>query len=104
MATQPAGNDAVTADQRHYTVEFENDKVRVLRAKYGPREKSRMHTHPALVAVLITDANVRFTYPDGRTEDVSMSRGQVVNMTAVEHLPENLSDQPFEIILLEVKE
>jgi hypothetical protein len=32
-----------------------------------------------------------------------MSRGQVVNMTAVEHLPENLSDQPFEIILLEVK-
>jgi hypothetical protein len=43
--------DPVKVDPKHYTVEFENDKVRVLRIKYGPGEKSVMHAHPALVAV-----------------------------------------------------
>jgi hypothetical protein len=32
--------DAVTVDSKHYTVEFENSEVRVLRIKYGPGEKS----------------------------------------------------------------
>ena len=54
----PAG-DPVTVDPKHYSVEFENDKVRVLRIKYGPGEKSVMHAHPALVAVFLTDGKVR---------------------------------------------
>lgn len=33
--TQPTGPDPVIVDSEHYTVEFENDKVRVLRIKYG---------------------------------------------------------------------
>ena len=35
-----------TVDSGHYAVEMENDKVRVLRIKYGPHEKSVMHSHP----------------------------------------------------------
>jgi hypothetical protein len=35
--------DPVKVDAKHYTVEVENDKVRVLRIRYGPREKSVMH-------------------------------------------------------------
>jgi outer membrane receptor for Fe3+-dicitrate len=31
--------DPVKADSRHYTIEFENDKVRVVRIKYGVTEK-----------------------------------------------------------------
>ena len=31
--------DPVHVDLRHYTVEFENDQVRVLRIRYGPHEK-----------------------------------------------------------------
>lgn len=30
--------DAVIADPVHYSVEFENDRVRMIRAKYGPGE------------------------------------------------------------------
>ena len=30
--------DPIAVDAKHYSVEFENDKVRVLRIKYGPRE------------------------------------------------------------------
>ena len=36
--------DAVQADPQHYTVELEDDRVRVLRARYGPGEKSVPHS------------------------------------------------------------
>jgi hypothetical protein len=35
---KPTAPDPVTVDPKHYTVELENEKVRVLRIKYGPRE------------------------------------------------------------------
>jgi quercetin dioxygenase-like cupin family protein len=109
MATQPADQpapartDPVHVDPKHYTVELENEKVRVLRIKYGPHEKSEMHGHPALVGVFLTDSNFRFTYPDGRTEEITGKAGQVISFPAFEHLPENLSDQPFEAIAVELK-
>jgi len=43
--------DPVKLDLKHYKVVIDNDEVRVLRAKYGPHEKSVMHEHPASVAV-----------------------------------------------------
>jgi quercetin dioxygenase-like cupin family protein len=105
MGAQPtsARTDPVRVDAKHYTVELENEKVRVLRIKYGPHEKSKMHSHPALVGVMLTDCNIRFTYPDGKTEEITAKAGQVVNFPAVDHNPENLSDRPFEAIAVELK-
>jgi quercetin dioxygenase-like cupin family protein len=96
--------DPVKVDPKHYTVEFENDKVRVLRINYAPGEKSVMHNHPNAVAVFLADAGGRFTYPDAKTEDVEMKAGQTAWFPAVEHLPENVShDKPIHLILVELK-
>ncbi len=107
MATTPtpqAGRqDPVKVDPRHYTIELENNRVRVLRARYGPHEKSSMHAHPALVGISLTDSRVRFTYPDGKTENAELKAGQVLSYESVVHLPENLSDKPLEIVLVELK-
>jgi|SRR5262245_47170848 len=107
MSTQtgakPGSTDPVVVDPKHYTVELENEKVRVLRIRYGPKEKSTMHSHPALVGVMLTDAHIRFSYPDGRTEEITGKPGLVVSFPAVDHLPENLSDQPLEVIAVELK-
>ena len=97
------GKDPVKVDPKHYTVEFENDKVRVLRIRYGPGEKSVMHRHPALVDVFLTDGKVRFTYPDGKKEEVTIKAGQVMHSDAVEHDPENVGSKPLEAILIELK-
>ena len=102
-AVQPARQDPVQVDPKHYTVEFEDEKIRVLRIKYGPREKSVMHGHPALVGVMLTDGHIRFTYPDGKTEEVTAKAGQVLNFPALDHLPENLEDRPFEVVAVELK-
>jgi uncharacterized RmlC-like cupin family protein len=71
--------------------------------KYGPREKSVMHGHPSVVAVFLTSNNGRFTFPDGRTEERSWKAGESMVMPAEEHLPENLSDNPLEVVLVELK-
>ena len=95
--------DPVKVDSKHYKVEFENDKVRVLHITYGPHEKSVMHQHPANVAVFVTDGQVRFTLPDGKTQDVSVKAGTTQWNAGGKHLPENVGDKPFEVILVELK-
>lgn len=95
--------DSTRVDPKHYTVDMENDHVRVLRVRYGPHEKSVMHTHPATVAVFLNDAKVRMTYPDGRSEDREMRAGQAQWSGPEEHLPENLTGNNLEVILIELK-
>ena len=95
--------DPVKVDGKHYKVEFENDSVRVLRITYGPHEKSVMHHHPDTVAVFLTDGQTRFTLPNGKSQDSPVKAGSVQWSKAWEHLPENLSDKPFELILVELK-
>ncbi len=99
---QPAP-DPVRVDPKHYKVEFENDRVRVLRIRYEPGEKSVMHSHPESISVFLTDANTKFTYPDGRSEDITGNAGSVIHMDAFEHDPSNTSDKPFEVIQIELK-
>ena len=100
---QPAFADPVKVDPQHYKVEFENEKVRVLRITYGAGEKSVMHGHPSLVAVFLTDGLFKFTYPDGKTEEIETKAGEVRSFPAFAHLPESLSDKPFEAIAVELK-
>jgi quercetin dioxygenase-like cupin family protein len=102
-APRAQANDPVAVDAKHYTVEHEDERVRVLRIRYGPGEKSTMHSHPESIAVLITDAKIRMTYPDGTTEDMQAAAGTVMHMPDVEHLPENIGDSAFEVIQVEMK-
>ncbi len=55
LATILSAQDAAKVDPKHYTVVSENDEVRILKVHYGPHEKSVMHSHPATVAVFLTD-------------------------------------------------
>ena len=95
--------DPVKVDSNHYKVEFENAQVRVLRIKYGPHEKSVMHRHQNAVAIFVTDANGRFTFPNGKTQDFNSKAGATQWTPAGLHLPENTSDQSFEVIVVELK-
>jgi quercetin dioxygenase-like cupin family protein len=95
--------DAVTADPAHYTVEQENDVFRVLRIRYGAKDKSIMHAHPAGCAVFLTAQNATFTLPDGTVEKADDQPGDVTCGDASVHLPANAGEQPFELILVELK-
>jgi quercetin dioxygenase-like cupin family protein len=99
-----ANGDPVAIDSSHYSVEFENERVRVIRVNYGPGEKSVMHSHPSLIAIMLTDSTIRMSYPDGTSEVIEGKAGQVMQMPAVDHLPENAGTQTFQAILVELKD
>jgi quercetin dioxygenase-like cupin family protein len=95
--------DPAQVDAKHYKVTFENDQVRILRITYGVHEKSVMHEHPNSIAVFLVDGRIKFTRPDGQSEDRDVKAGQSVWNPAGKHLPENLGDKPFEVVLIEMK-
>jgi len=100
---RPGTQDPVKVDPEHYRVELENEKVRVLRVRYGPHEKSVMHGHPPSAEINLTVAHLMVRYADGRTESMQAKAGQVLLLPASERLLENLSDFPYEAIVIELK-
>ena len=95
--------DATKVDANHYKIEFQNKRVRILRVHYGPHEKSVMHSHPDCIAIFQTDGRVKFTFPNGKTEERDTKAGQAIFTPAARHLPENLTDRDMEVILIELK-
>ena len=102
-ASAAFAQDAVKVDPKHYSVLEENDQVRILKAHYGPHEKSVMHSHPNAIAVFITDGVVTFHLPDGKTQEVTTKAGTAHYTTAVTHLPENTTDHDMDVIVIEMK-
>ena len=98
-----SAQDAVKVDPKHYTVLSENAEVRILKVHYGPHEKSVMHSHPAAVAVFLTDAKARFTYADGKMDDVVAKAGDAQYTPSTVHLPENTGDKGMDVIVVELK-
>ena len=53
--------------------------------------------------MFLTDANAKFTCPDGKSEDIRAKAGSVQRMDAFTSLPENASKKSFEVIQVELK-
>ena len=102
-AVPALAQDPVKVDPNHYKVEIENAQVRVLRVKVGPGEKSAMHRHPNAVAIFQTNGRVKFTFPNGKTEERDIVAGTTLWTPAITHSPENIGSAEFEVILVELK-
>ncbi len=107
MAVTVVAQDPVQVDPQHYKVEFENDQMRVVRITFGPNEKSVMHEHPNGGCVIqITDEHTRHTDPAGKA---TITRGTAGTFACdnrggtYRHLPESLSNQRLELLLVEMK-
>src|SRR6476660_6116087 len=104
LATAVAvAQDPTVVDAKHYNVMFENEQVRILKITYPPKEKSVMHEHPNAIAVFLTDGQIKFNLPDGKSQEVTVKAGQSQWTPAGKHLPENIGDKPFEVVLIEMK-
>jgi hypothetical protein len=97
------GTDPAKVDPRHYKVEFENESVRVLRWTVGPREKTPILEHPANLWIPLTDLDVKGFSLDGKTEDLQWGAGHTIWRAPTIRAFENVSDRPFESIVVELK-
>ena len=102
MVTTPL--DGLRIDPKDFQLEFENSQVRVIRVKLAPRQSAPMHEHALnSLTVFLTDANTRVTSAEGKAEVTSHRKGDFVWAAATRHQLENLSDQPFEAVVVEFK-
>jgi hypothetical protein len=95
--------DPVKVDPQHYKVVFENPSVRVLRISYAPGAKSQMHDHPDSIVVPLADSKVRFTLPDGKTQDSDLPNESGMYTPAGKHNPTNVGTTKIDALLVEFK-
>jgi uncharacterized RmlC-like cupin family protein len=96
--------DPLKVDPGHYTLEFENPQVRVLRVRIPPHGVAPMHAHSTdRVTVFLTDQDFQTKDSRGMVATVEHKAGDVAWGTPIEHSEQNLSNQPFEAVTVEIK-
>ena len=100
---QPITRDPAKLDPKYHTVDFENDRVRVLRTVLEPHIKSPMHEHPPYVVVYVTELHTTMALADGRLVDNVRRKGEIAWRDAMRHSTENVGNQTAMEIQVEVK-
>jgi hypothetical protein len=95
--------DAVRVDPKHFRVDFQNEHVRVVRLTMKGSEGSPMHEEPDILAVCLTECNIRLTRPHGKTQDLHMQAGDTRWVWEDTRSERNLSTDSLEMLLIEMK-
>lgn len=101
--TTPLALDAVRIEPTRFKVVFENDRVRVVRLRFGPRERGVMVSHPPRVLVTLTDVSVKLLFADGRTDQRGAPAGVAAWLDSETLQTENAGIEALEVVLVEPK-
>ena len=101
--TTAHGQDPVQTSPQYYKVLLENDQVRVLEYHLKAGEKEPMHSHPAGVVYVLSGAKLKFSYPDGRTEERAAATGETIWRDPTTHAVENVGDTEAHAIAIDLK-
>ncbi len=100
---QPLELDAVRLDPARYTVDFENDRVRIVRLGFAPHEQGLMVSHPPRVLVTLTEVAVKLKFLDGRTDERGAPAGVAAWLEAETLQTENARSESLQVVLIEPK-
>ena len=99
-----AALDPVKVEPARYTVLFENDQVRAVRAKLDPRGKIKQHEHTLnRVQVFLTDVSIKVTAADGTVSQIDRKAGDTAFAGPAKHEEENLLATTAEVAMVELK-
>jgi quercetin dioxygenase-like cupin family protein len=93
----------VQTNPDHYTVVFENDRVRVLEYTDQPGERTTPHEHPDSVMHTLSSFRRRL-YSGDAHRDVDMRAGLTGWLPAQQHSGENIGDTPTHVLFVELKD
>ena len=97
-----SAQDVVKVSDTHKVL-LENEHVRVMDVHVKPGEKVAMHSHPAGTLYYLSDAKLKITYPDGKTEERDVKAGTAVWIEAVTHAVENVGSTELHEVHTELK-
>jgi len=95
--------DPAQTDPDHYTVIFENERVRVLEYQDKPGAKTTWHAHPDTLMFTLSSFRRRIAAA-GRQVEVELPARQARWVSAQEHSGENIGDTDSHSIFVELKE
>jgi len=88
---------------KDHKVLLDNDRVRVLEVRIPPGETSGMHEHPPCAVYALSDARVRFTFPDGSSREVEIKAGDLTWSDGGWHEVHNIGTTVDAGIIVELK-
>jgi quercetin dioxygenase-like cupin family protein len=101
---QPGPLDPIRLAPKWYRVIFDNPQVRVLRVIIPGKAKVPLHEHARnRVVVYLSDAAVRITSDTGVAAESRVGAGEVRWAGTAKHSEENLADNPFDVVVVELK-
>ncbi len=96
--------DPAKTDADKYTVVSENERVRVLRYRDHPGDKTSMHAHPDFIMTALAPFKRRLTLKTGEVKEREFKTGEAVFMPAQSHIGENIGTTDTEVVIVELKE
>ncbi len=97
------GKDALAADPKHYRLELENYRMRVLRLTLKGDEAVPVHDDRDALFVCVKECHLRLTVPGGRSQESHLQAGESRWIYGDTRSEKNLSNQPLELLVIETK-
>jgi quercetin dioxygenase-like cupin family protein len=99
-------NAATLADVAGYTLEIENERVRIFRLVIAPGQSTHQHSHALHgMSVVITEGKIAVGLPGTATEIVLFKPGDYRwHQGGVKHSLTNVGSANFEVVVIELKQ
>lgn len=97
------GEDPLKLSPDIYSLLMDNHRVRVLEVRAKAGAKAPLHAHPNAALYFLSDARVKFTFPDGKTEEIEVKKGHAVWLPAQSHALEVLGSATATFLVVEMK-
>jgi hypothetical protein len=96
--------DPAETNPDHYTVVFENDRVRVLEYRDRPGDRTTQHVHPDSVMYTLSTFRRRLYAADEQTRDVEIVAGTTGWLPGQQHAGHNIGDTDTHVLFVELKD
>jgi len=104
MAHAQVSFDPIRVDPQHFKVEYEDTKVRVLRFRLAPGEKSPMQEHAGRTVVSMTNSKVRTVSFYGEVREQAFHAGEALHLLPMRYAVENIGSEAVETVSTEFKD
>lgn len=101
--TKSASLDPLVVGPTIYRLVLENDRVRVLEARFRPGVTIGPHTHPDHVVVVTSAGKLAITSSDGSTQELDAKVGDTFFIDAGTHSARNVGTTEFVCVVTELK-
>jgi beta-alanine degradation protein BauB len=81
----------------------ENESVKVSEFKQEPGQMTGMHLHPSTVVYPFTNGLLKFTYKDGRSEEIEIKSGEPFFRSEQWHDVEDIGDRDMRALIIDLR-